>query len=102
MKLFLRLTSEVNDGLRSLLRYRGDLSRFVEEALSRADLMRLELVSPLKRRTRGTTAVVNKEVVAGWVRQPNVEDARRPCSLQCYFTLAGLAAKPMRVDRAKY
>ena len=64
MKLFLRLTAEVNDGLRSLLRYRGDLSRFVEEALSRADLMRLELVSPPKRRTRGTTAVVNKEVVA--------------------------------------
>ena len=40
MKLFLRLTAEVNDGLRSLLRYRGDLSRFIEEALSRADLMR--------------------------------------------------------------
>lgn len=64
MKLFLRLTVEVNDGLRLLLRYRGDLSRFIEEALGRADLMRLELVRPPKRGTRGTTAVVNKDVVA--------------------------------------
>jgi hypothetical protein len=46
MKLFLRLTAEVNDGLRSLLRYRGDLSRFVEEALTAADLMLVDLVAP--------------------------------------------------------
>jgi hypothetical protein len=28
MKLFLRFRADVNEGLRSLLRYRGDLSRF--------------------------------------------------------------------------
>jgi len=55
--------------------------------------MRLELVSPLKRRTRGTTAVVKKEVVAGSVRQPNVEDARRPCSLTVLFHFGWVGRK---------
>ncbi len=60
MKLFLRLTAEVNDSLRVLLRYRGDLSRYIGEALSKTNLMEVEL-----RRfetmidARGTTAMVS-------------------------------------------
>lgn len=49
MKLFLRFRADVNEALRSLLRYRGDLSRFVEEALSSPDLMCITLVSPPSR-----------------------------------------------------
>ena len=64
MKLFLRFRADVNERLRSLLRYRGDLSRFVEEALSSPDLMCVALVSPPARGTRATTAVVHKDVVA--------------------------------------
>jgi hypothetical protein len=60
MKLLLPFTSDVNEGLRSLLRYRGDLSRFVEEALSSPDLMCVALVSPPTRGTRATTAVIVK------------------------------------------
>jgi hypothetical protein len=67
MKLFLRFTSDVNEGLRSLLRYRGDLSRFVEEALSSPDLMCVALVSPPARGTRATTAVIQKDVAAGLI-----------------------------------
>ena len=64
MKLFLRFRADVNEGLRSLLRYRGDLSGFVEEALSSPDLMCVALVSPPAPGTRATTAVVHKDVVA--------------------------------------
>lgn len=64
MKLFLRFRADVNEGLRSLLRYRGDLSRYVEEALSSPDLMCVALVSPPARGTRATTAVVRTDVVA--------------------------------------
>ncbi len=60
MKLFLRLTTEVNETLRVLLRYRGDLSRLIGEALSKTKLMEVEL-----RRfettgvAKGTTAMVS-------------------------------------------
>jgi hypothetical protein len=64
MKLFLRFRADVNEGLRSLLRYRGDLSRFVEEALSSSDLTCVALVSPPTRGTRATTAVVRNDVAA--------------------------------------
>ena len=64
MKLFLRFRADVNEALRSLLRYRGDLSRFVEEALSSPDLVCVTLVSPPSRGTRATTAVIHKDVAA--------------------------------------
>ena len=64
MKLFLRFRADVNEALRSLLRYRGDLSRFVEEALSSPDLVCVTLVSPPSRGTRATTAVIRKDVAA--------------------------------------
>jgi hypothetical protein len=62
MKLFLRFRADVNEAFRSLLRYRGDFSRFVEEALSSPDLICVTLVSPPSRGTRATTAVINKDV----------------------------------------
>jgi hypothetical protein len=60
MKLFIRLTSEIDNGLRNLLRYRGDLSRFIEEALTTADLNRVALLSSCSWNGRGTTASINK------------------------------------------
>ena len=44
VKLFLRLATEINEGLRSLLRYRDDLSRLVEQALVNTDLARVILL----------------------------------------------------------
>jgi hypothetical protein len=45
MRLFLRLKSDVNERLRVLMRYRGDLSRCVNEALTSTDLGNVELDS---------------------------------------------------------
>ena len=60
MKLFLRLTGDVNVRLRVLLRYRGDLSRLVEEALSKTNLMEVELGRfETIIGARGTTAMVS-------------------------------------------
>jgi hypothetical protein len=65
MKLFIRLTSEINDGLRGLLRYRGDLSRFIEEALTTTDLYRVALLSPGSLcDAKGTTASTGKQIGA--------------------------------------
>lgn len=59
MNLFVRLTRDVNERLRTFLRYRGDLSRYVEEALTETNLNAVELIDgPIGRATRGTTAVV--------------------------------------------
>ena len=43
MRLFLRLTSDVNDRLRVMMRYRGDLSRCVDAALTSTNLGTVEL-----------------------------------------------------------
>lgn len=57
MKLFIRLTSEINDGLRTLMRYRGDLSRLIEDALTTTDLYKVALLSPTSSsEAKGTTA----------------------------------------------
>jgi hypothetical protein len=65
IKLFIRLTSEINDGLRALLRYRGDLSRFIEEALTTTDLYAVALLSTSSlRAAQGTTASTNKLIGA--------------------------------------
>jgi hypothetical protein len=44
VKLFLRLATNVNERLRKLLRYRGDLSRLIEESLNSVDLKQVTLV----------------------------------------------------------
>lgn len=60
MRLFLRLTEEVNNLLRDAMRYRGDLSRQVEEALISTDLATVELpVSGRGRAVRGLTAMIS-------------------------------------------
>ena len=65
IKLFIRLTSEINDHLRSLLRYRGDLSRFIEEALKPTDLYKVALLAPRgSPNLRGTTASTDRRVSA--------------------------------------
>ena len=65
MKLFIRLTAEINDRLRSLLRYRSDLSRFIEEALTTIDLYEVALLSPGRAcGAKGTTASTGKRVGA--------------------------------------
>ena len=60
VRLFLRLTSEVNDRLRELMRYRGDLSRQIDEALTSTDLATVELTAvPPGRRAHALTALVS-------------------------------------------
>lgn len=62
MKLFIRLTSDINARLRGLLRYRGNLSRFVEEAVTTTDLYRVPLLSSSGvRGTKGTTASTDSQ-----------------------------------------
>src|SRR5215471_8097997 len=59
VRLFLRLTMEVNDRLRTMMRYRGEFSRYIDEALSAADLDAIELLSGDSGRSRGITAVIS-------------------------------------------
>jgi len=59
VRLFLRLTTEVNDHLRTMMHYHGELSRYIDEALSAADLDAIELNSAESRRGRGITAVIS-------------------------------------------
>ena len=44
MRLFLRLNADVNERLRALLRYQGELSRYIDEALTGADLNNIQLI----------------------------------------------------------
>ena len=59
MRLFLRLTTEVNDRLRTAMRYHGELSRYIDEALTAADLETVELLSAESGRGRWVTAVIS-------------------------------------------
>jgi hypothetical protein len=59
VRLFLRLTTEVNDRLRTMMRYHGELSRYLDEALNTADLETVELLSAESGRGRGVTAVIS-------------------------------------------
>lgn len=55
IKLAVRLSEGVNEALRSLIRYRGDLSTMTLEALDAEDLAQLPLVSSAERMVRDTT-----------------------------------------------
>lgn len=60
VRLYLRLTSEVNERLRESMRHRGDLSRQIDEALSRTDLTAVELNTiPPGRTAQALTAIVS-------------------------------------------
>lgn len=60
MRLFLRLNADVNERLRVLLRYQGDLSQYIDQALTETDLDSVGLVPARPgKRTPGLTAVVS-------------------------------------------
>ena len=60
VRLFLRLNTDLNERLRAQTRYQGDLSRSIDEALTRADLNQIELVAAKAGRTApGLTAVIS-------------------------------------------
>ena len=59
MRLFLRLTTEVNDRLRTIMRNHGEFSRYIDEALTAADLEAVQLLSGESGRGRGITAVIS-------------------------------------------
>jgi hypothetical protein len=60
VKLFLHLATDVNENLRKLLRYRGDLSRLIEEALTNVDPKQVTLVHSIALgKVRGTTAIIS-------------------------------------------
>jgi hypothetical protein len=60
VRLFLRLTADVNDRLRALMRYHGELSRYIDDALTSMDLASIELMPvTVGRRARGITAIVS-------------------------------------------
>jgi hypothetical protein len=54
-KLAIRLTEGVNEALRTLIRYRGDLSAMAIEALESTDLAKVTLVSKVEPMVRDTT-----------------------------------------------
>jgi hypothetical protein len=65
VRLFLRLTSEVNDRLRELMRYRGDLSRQIDEALTSTDLTTVDLTAKKPwRAAHALTALVSSRANA--------------------------------------
>lgn len=55
IKLAVRLNEGINEALRTLIRYRGDLSTMALEALDTVDLTGAALVSPEERMVRDTT-----------------------------------------------
>src|SRR6476469_6281698 len=55
IKLAIRLNEGINEALRTLIRYRGDLSTMALEALESVDLTRADLVSADERMVRDTT-----------------------------------------------
>jgi len=55
IKLAIRLNEGINEALRILIRYRGDLSTMASEALDAVDLTRAALVSAEGRMVRDTT-----------------------------------------------
>jgi|tagenome__1003787_1003787.scaffolds.fasta_scaffold20775280_2 hypothetical protein len=55
IKLAVRLNEGINEALRTLIRYRGDLSTMALEALGAVDLARAALVSAEEPKVRDTT-----------------------------------------------
>ena len=62
VRLFLRLNGEANERLRSLTRYHGDLSRYIDEALRSADFRTLAIERVrVARDVPGLTVVVSRD-----------------------------------------
>ncbi|MBX7135092.1 MAG: hypothetical protein K1X67_20695 [Fimbriimonadaceae bacterium] len=62
LKLAIRLNEGVNDALRGLIRYRGDLSAMAIEALTTVDLGTVTLVSVEEKMVRDTTITIPRVV----------------------------------------
>ena len=60
LKLAIRLTEGVNDALRTLIRYRGDLSAMAIEALTAVNLESVGLVSVEEEMVRDTTITLTR------------------------------------------
>ena len=60
VKLAIRLNEAVNDALRGLIRYRGDLSTMAIEALNSVDVESAKLVSAEDKMVRDTTITLPK------------------------------------------
>src|SRR5574338_970340 len=58
IKLAIRLVENVNEALRSLIRYRGDLSAMAIEALTEVDLASVALISQEESMVRDTTITI--------------------------------------------
>jgi hypothetical protein len=73
IKLAIRLNEGVNEALRTLIRYRGDLSTMALEALRSVDLTRVALVSAEERMVRDTTITMSRQLHK---RLKNIADDR--------------------------
>ena len=62
LKLAIRLNEGVNDALRGLIRYRGDLSTMANEALTTVDLEAVALVSVEEKMVRDTTITLPRSL----------------------------------------
>ncbi len=78
MRLFLRLTTDVNDRLRTLMRYQGELSRYIDEALTSSDPASVELVPAALGRTSHAITAVISDPANGQLR---AAAKRRGCSV---------------------
>jgi hypothetical protein len=88
VKLFIRLATEINGRLRSMLRYRGDLSVFVEEALVKTDLKEVLLFSrPVGGKVSGTTVSIAMQTAA----RLKAAAGERGCSVNALANSAFLA-----------
>lgn len=73
IKLAIRLNEGVNEALRTLIRYRGDLSTMALEALRSVDLTHVPLVSAEERMVRDTTITMPRQLHK---RLKNIADDR--------------------------
>lgn len=64
VKLAIRLNEGVNEALRDLIRYRGDLSAMAIEALNSIDLDSAKLISADEKMVRDTTITLPRELHA--------------------------------------
>ncbi len=62
LKLAIRLNEAINDALRGLIRYRGDLSTMALEALTTVDLQNAGLVSAEEKMVRDTTITMPRSL----------------------------------------
>ena len=80
MRLFLRLTTEVNDRLRTMMRYHGELSRYIDKALTAADLEVVDLLSGDSDRGRDITVSFSTARTTAYAQPPRNVAAPSPRS----------------------